>query len=296
MRGPVSVCGTARTHRAKGAPYHFRAGPGRPYRRISPIMVAGSDRGMTQCKCARHDRHSVRLRACLLHHRAAPCPRQAGPGRGPGARRARPPHPGARRSRTHPPPADHGHRRARRGPGEGSRRRQAAPHDLRRPPPHGPARQEGARRGRQARQGHHGQPGVRRSRRDLRAVSGRLPAQLDRRRGPAAATRPCTTARATTTRSGTASRWCSATATARSSAASPSRVDVIGHELTHGVTEYDGGPRLPRPVRRAQRVDVRRLRLARQAVHPGPDRRRGRLADRRGPARPDASAAPRCAR
>ena len=36
-------------------------------------------------------------------------------------------------------------------------------------------------------------------------------------------TPPSTTARATTTRSGTASRWCSATATASSSTASPSR-------------------------------------------------------------------------
>ena len=43
-------------------------------------------------------------------------------------------------------------------------------------------------------------------------------------------------------------------------------VDVIGHELTHGVTEYDGRAGLPGPVRRAQRVDVRRVRVAGQAA------------------------------
>ena len=44
----------------------------------------------------------------------------------------------------------------------------------------------------------------------------------------------------TTTRSGTASRWCSATATARSSTVHD-LLDVIGHELTHGVTEHEAG-------------------------------------------------------
>ncbi len=43
-------------------------------------------------------------------------------------------------------------------------------------------------------------------------------------------------------------------------------VDVIGHELTHGVTQYSANLDLPRPVRRAQRVGLRRLRLAGQAV------------------------------
>ena len=42
-------------------------------------------------------------------------------------------------------------------------------------------------------------------------------------------------------------------------------LDVIGHELTHGVTEHEAG--LPtRPIRRAQRVDLGRLRLTGQAV------------------------------
>ena len=62
-------------------------------------------------------------------------------------------------------------------------------------------------------------------------------------------------------------------------------VDVIGHELTHGVTGGDGEPHLPGPARRAQRVGLRRVRLARQAVRraPAADRRRGGLADRRRP-------------
>ena len=50
-----------------------------------------------------------------------------------------------------------------------------------------------------------------------------------------------TTAATTTTPSGTAARWSSATATASSSTASRSPLDVIGHELTHGVTEHEAG-------------------------------------------------------
>ena len=49
---------------------------------------------------------------------------------------------------------------------------------------------------------------------------------------------PCTTAGTTTTPSGTASRWCSATATERSSSGFTSSLSVIGHELTHGVTQF----------------------------------------------------------
>ena len=61
-------------------------------------------------------------------------------------------------------------------------------------------------------------------------------------------------------------------------------VDVIGHELTHGVTQYTADLDY-RPVRRAQRVDVRRLRLAGQAVRARTRRAdAGRLADRRRPA------------
>ncbi len=71
----------------------------------------------------------------------------------------------------------------------------------------------------------------------LRSVLGGLRAQLDRRRGARRSMRRCTTAPTTTMRSGTASGWSSATATATCSTASRSRLDVIGHELTHGVTE-----------------------------------------------------------
>ena len=35
-------------------------------------------------------------------------------------------------------------------------------------------------------------------------------------------------------------------------------VDVLGHELTHAVTQYTANLDLPGPVRRAQRVDLRR--------------------------------------
>ena len=108
--------------------------------------------------------------------------------------------------------------------------------------------------------------------------------QLDRRRGPAAATASSTTAATTTTRSGTAAGWSSATATASSSTASPlarrhrPRADPRRHRAR-------GRARLPGPVRRAQRVDLRRLRLAGQAARARPDRRPGRLADRRRTAR-----------
>ena len=37
-------------------------------------------------------------------------------------------------------------------------------------------------------------------------------------------------------------------------------VDVIGHELTHGVTEHTAGADLPGPVGRAQRERLRRVR------------------------------------
>ena len=60
-------------------------------------------------------------------------------------------------------------------------------------------------------------------------------------------------------------------------------VDVIGHELTHGVTQYEASLDYAGPAGRAQRVDLRRLRLARQAADARADRRPGRLADRRRP-------------
>ena len=54
-------------------------------------------------------------------------------------------------------------------------------------------------------------------------------------------------------------------------------LDVIAHELTHGVTEYTAGLEYHEPVRRAERVDVRRVRLAGQAV--GRSSRRADQAD-----------------
>ena len=57
-------------------------------------------------------------------------------------------------------------------------------------------------------------------------------------------------------------------------------VDVLGHEFTHAVTAVHRRPHLPGPVRRAQRVGVRRVRRLRQAALLGPGRRPGRLAGR----------------
>ena len=51
-------------------------------------------------------------------------------------------------------------------------------------------------------------------------------------------------------------------------------VDVLGHEFTHAVTEHTAGLRLPGPVRRAQRVGLRRLRHLPQAAAARPERRR----------------------
>ena len=109
-------------------------------------------------------------------------------------------------------------------------------------------------------------------------------------------TRPCTTGAATTTRSGTASRWCSATATAISSTASRSRSTSSRHELTHGVTGDEAHLVYLGQAGRAERIDLRRVRLARQAIRAQANRRQGRLADRRRDSSRRRSTASRCAR
>ena len=104
-----------------------------------------------------------------------------------------------------------------------------------------------------------------------------------------------TTAACTTTRSGTASRWSSATATARSSSGSRNPSSVIGHELDprrHPVLRRAG---LPQPGRRPQRIDVRCLRRPRGAVRPEAVHGGGQLADRRRPASRTRCRARRCA-
>ena len=59
-------------------------------------------------------------------------------------------------------------------------------------------------------------------------------------------------------------------------------VDVIGHELTHGVTQYTAD--LAYTTSRAPSTSRCPTSSARcQAARARPDRRRGRLADRRGP-------------
>jgi hypothetical protein len=60
-------------------------------------------------------------------------------------------------------------------------------------------------------------------------------------------------------------------------------IDVIGHELTHGVPSRSQA-HLRQSTGRAERIDVRRLRLAGQAAPASTDRGAGRLADRAGAA------------
>ena len=50
-------------------------------------------------------------------------------------------------------------------------------------------------------------------------------------------------------------------------------VDVIGHELAHGVTDDEAGLAYHVPAGRAQRVHVGRVRVAREADSDAPDRR-----------------------
>ena len=182
-----------------------------------------------------HNSHTVRAPRLLLH-RPAPRSRHLARHDGPGAPRPRPPHPGTRRPSAHPP-QDH-HRRRRALAVEPAPGQPPAAHHLRRRPP------RKSLPGRKVR----GEGGVTHSRRQAstaRTTASAPPTSCSE--GCSAATRsttracrwtpPSTTARTTTTPSGTASGWSSATATGRCSSASRP-VDVIGHELTHGVTQY----------------------------------------------------------
>ena len=83
--------------------------------------------------------------------------------------------------------------------------------------------------------------GLRRAGRHLASVRGGLRPRLDRRHGRAAGRHGPLRRTTTTTPSGTASRWSSATATACVFDRFTTPLDVIGHELTHGVTEYTAG-------------------------------------------------------
>ena len=59
-------------------------------------------------------------------------------------------------------------------------------------------------------------------------------------------------------------------------------LDVIGHELGHGVTEDEAGLVVPVPARRPERIDVRRVRVARRSSQRrNQTAHAGRLADRR---------------
>ena len=59
-------------------------------------------------------------------------------------------------------------------------------------------------------------------------------------------------------------------------------LDVIGHELTHGVTQYTAGLAYHDQPGALDGVDVGRFWLTRQAICPRPECRPGRLADRLG--------------
>ena len=59
-------------------------------------------------------------------------------------------------------------------------------------------------------------------------------------------------------------------------------VDVIGHELTHGVTQYEANLAYRSQIRRRERVYLRRVRLPGQTADPRADGGPGGLADRGG--------------
>ena len=58
-------------------------------------------------------------------------------------------------------------------------------------------------------------------------------------------------------------------------------IDVIAHELTHGVTQYTAGLEYSVTTGRVERVVLRRVRVDREAADVGTNRRSGRLAHRR---------------
>ena len=122
----------------------------------------------------------------------------------------------------------------------------AEPHDQRRRQHADAPRRGRAHRRRRARRRRRRQRGLRPGRRSS-CCSRRSAATLSTTPAPRS-TRRCTTASTTTTPSGTASAWCSATATARCSSGFTASTTVIGHELAHGVVqhtanlEYQGQP------------------------------------------------------
>ncbi len=157
------------------------------------------------------------------------------------------------------------------------------------PGPRRPGR--GPARGR----GRHGQPGLRRLRRHLRVLLGGAAPRLDRRPGHAdprhGALRHRVQQRVLGRRGPHVVRRRRRQAVLRLHQ-EPRRHRARAHPRRHPV---HGQPRLQRPVRRAERVALRRVRLARQAVRAQPDRRPGRLAHRRRTSS-GRSSRPRCAR
>ena len=118
-------------------------------------------------------------------------------------------------------------------------------------------------------------------RRHLRLLQEALQSQLARRQRHDADLQRASRAATTTTRSGTASRWRTATATAD--------LHPLHEVARRRRTRTDARrrephlqPRVPERVGRAERALRRRVRFARQAVEEEADRGEGRLADRTG--------------
>ncbi|CAM5678731.1 hypothetical protein SALBM311S_02166 [Streptomyces alboniger] len=244
------------------------------WRPISPIIVAGSDSAVTQCKGARHDhRRGLDPVFCTIvpphvldKLARGEDPAVSGPARrtleGDARERGR-----RRVSGAFGRAAATGHEGAG-GP--------AAAHAVRRRARHRPAGHRSARGGLGAQLGRQGQPGLRRTRRHLRPLPQGVRPQLDRRRGPAAGRdRPL--------RRGVQQRLLRRRA---DGLRGRRRRDLPRLHRRGRRDRPRTGPRphavhrqppLRGPVRRALRVRVRRLRRAGEAVLAGPERRAGGL-------------------
>lgn len=256
--------------------------------------MAISDTAVTRCHPRPHAAStSARVPPRLLHDRAAPCSRQAVTGRRPRSLRSGPPHPGGRRRPAYSPPDDHPRPlRAHRGDGDGVR--QARAHPVRLSARHAAAGLQGPLRGGAADAGRERQPRVRGARRHLRTAAHGVRPPFDRRQRAAAdrlrALRRAVQQRVLRRRADGLRRRGRGDLPRlhRRHRCDRPRTDARPHPV-------HGQPELFRPVRRAQRVHVGRLRLPGQAVLAGPDRGPGRLADRRRTAGPRVQGR-RCAR
>ena len=177
----------------------------------------------------------------------------------------------------------------------GRRRSPQVAHRLRRPPHDAPAGHGRADRGRRGDGRRRRRRGLRRDRRHVRPLLGRVPARLHRRRRAAAAEHGALRRRV---RQRVLGRVADDLRGRRRHGLQPlhdrrrrrrPRADARRHRQPRRAA-------VPGPVRRAERVDVRRVRVAGQAVRQRADGRGGRLADRRGPLHLPGQTASPCAR